>query len=127
MVIDSILDSIKQQLGIGLDDTSFDKELVLHINGALMVMTQLGVGPDKGFRITGINETWAQFLGERTDLELVKSDVFLRVKLIFDPPTNSFLVNAINDQIKENDWRIEVWHKPGAHIEPDPEPESSDE
>lgn len=106
MVTDSILDSIKQQLGIGLDDTSFDKELVLHINGALMVMTQLGVGPDEGFRITGINETWAQFLGDRTDLELVKSDVFLRVKLIFDPPTNSFLVNAINDQIKENDWRI---------------------
>lgn len=127
MVIDSILDSIKQQLGIGLDDTSFDKELVLHINGALMVMTQLGVGPDEGFRITGANETWAQFLGDRTDLELVKSDVFLRVKLIFDPPTNSFLVNAINDQIKENDWRIEVWHKPGTHIEPDPDPESSDE
>ena len=127
MVIDSILDSIKQQLGIGLDDTSFDKELVLHINGALMVMTQLGVGPDEGFRITGVNETWAQFLGDRTDLELVKSDVFLRVKLIFDPPTNSFLVNAINDQIKENDWRIEVWHEPGNHIEPDPDPESSDE
>lgn len=127
MVIDSILDSIKQQLGIGLDDTSFDKELVLHINGALMVMTQLGVGPDEGFRITGTNETWAQFLGDRTDLELVKSDVFLRVKLIFDPPTNSFLVNAINDQIKENDWRIEVWHKPSTHIEPDPDPESSDE
>lgn len=127
MVIDSILDSIKQQLGIGLDDTSFDKELVLHINGALMVMTQLGVGPDEGFRITGTNETWAQFLGDRTDLELVKSDVFLRVKLIFDPPTNSFLVNAINDQIKENDWRIEVWHEPSNHIEPDPDPESSDE
>ena len=121
--IESILDYVKQMFGIGLDDTSFDKELVGHTNGALMVMTQLGVGPDEGYRITSKEQTWADFLGDRTDLELVKTDVYLRVKLVFDPPTNSFLVNAINDQIKEYDFRIECWHKPGTHIEVDPVPD----
>ena len=118
--IESILTYIKQALGISESDVSFDKELVGHINGALMVMTQLGVGPLAGFRISSSAETWQDFLGDRTDLELVKTDVYLRVRLVFDPPSNAFLVTAIKDQIKECDWRIECWHKPGTHIEPDP-------
>lgn len=125
--IESILDYVKKMVtGAGPDDTSFDQELIAYTNGALMVMGQLGVGPIEGFRITSREQTWRDFLGDRPDLELVKIDVYLRVRLVFDPPTNSFLVNAISDQIKEYDWRIECWHKAGTHIEPDPVPEEEE-
>ena len=107
MVIESILDSIKQMLGIDTEDTNFDRELVIYINGALMVINQLGVGPS-GYTIKDKLNTWDEFLVDRTDLELVKTDVYLRVRLIFDPPQNSFLVNSIKEQIAEYDWRIEL-------------------
>ena len=107
----SILDSIKQMHGIDSADTNFDPELIMHINGALMVMTQLGVGPATGFSIKDKVATWEQLLEGREDLDLVFNDVYLRVRLIFDPPQNSFLVTAIERQIKEYDWRIEAWHK----------------
>lgn len=102
----SILDSIKQLLGIDVNDTSFDKELIIHINGALMILNQLGVGPEDGYLIVDKNNTWDEFIGERDDLEIIKSVVYLRVRLIFDPPQNSFLVNALEKQIAEYDWRI---------------------
>jgi len=104
----SILNSIKKMLGVRIEDTNFDQELILHINGALMVLNQLGIGPSQGFSITGEDETWSSFLDDRTDLELIKSDVYLRVKLMFDPPQNSFLTSAIQTQLSEYDWRIEV-------------------
>lgn len=106
----SILDSIKQMHGINSDDINFDSELIMYINGALMIMTQLGVGPVKGFSIRDNLATWEQFLEGREDLDLVFNDVYLRVRLIFDPPQNSFLVTAIERQIKEYDWRIESQH-----------------
>lgn len=110
MVTESILDSIKQMLGIELDDINFDRELIIYINGALMIINQLGVGPT-GYTIVDSNNTWTEFLINRTDLELVKSAAYLRVRLIFDPPQNSFLVSAIKEQIAEYDWRIEWSHK----------------
>ena len=85
-MINSILGSIKQMLGIDQADTSFDDELVMHTNGALMIMTQLGVGPSGGFMITSDAEEWTDLLGDRTDLNLVSTAVYLRVRLIFDPP-----------------------------------------
>ena len=108
----SILDSVKQMLGIESEDTSFDRELIMHINGALMTMTQLGVGPVEGFSISDKEQNWDQFLQERTDLNLVLTDTYLRVKLVFDPPQNSFLVASIERQIQEYDWRIQEWHNP---------------
>lgn len=111
-MIDSILGSVKQMLGIDQSDTSFDNELIMYTNGALMVMTQLGVGPSGGFTITSASEEWTDLLGDRTDLNLVFTAIYLRVRLIFDPPQNSFLVAAIEEQITEYDWRIEAWHKP---------------
>ena len=111
MVANSILDSIKQMLGINADDTNFDSELIIYINDALMVINQLGVGPN-GYIIEDALNTWDEFLIDRTDLELVKTNIYLRVRLIFDPPQNSFLVNAIKEQIQEYDWRIEVNHIP---------------
>lgn len=113
----SILTSIKQMLGVSPDDTNFDTELILHINGALMVLTQLGVGPSAGFTITSAAETWNTFLNDRTDLELVKLDTFLRVKLAFDPPQNSFLVTSIQKQLQEYDWRLEVQHNEQSETE----------
>lgn len=99
-------------LGISADDTNFDLELIMHINGALMILSQLGVGPSEGYSIASNLDTWAEFIGARTDLALVKTAVFLRTKLIFDPPSNSFLVTAIEKQLAEYDWRIEAWHNP---------------
>jgi len=103
----SILDSIKQMLGIGTEDKNFDRELVIYINGALMVVNQLGVGPE-GYMIQGETNEWSEFLLDRTDIELVKTVIYLRVRLIFDPPQNSFLVTAIKDQLAEYDWRLSV-------------------
>jgi hypothetical protein len=105
--MESILDSVKQMVGgISFDDTTFDAELILHINSALMVLTQLGVGPSTGFRISGNEETWKDFIGDHINLEAIKTEVALRVRLVFDPPQNSFLVAAIQKQIEEYDWRI---------------------
>ena len=104
----SILDSIKQLLGIDVNDTNFDKELIIHINGALMILNQLGVGPINGYLIDNNYNTWEEFIGERDDLEIIKSFVYLKVRLMFDPPQNSFLVDSIEKQISEYEWRITV-------------------
>ena len=106
--MDSILTSIKQLLGIAQDDDSFNNELVIHINSAISVLTQLGVGPVEGFRITGPDEEWSALIGARLDIENVKSVVYYRVRLAFDPPQNSNITGAINDQIKEFEWRMNV-------------------
>lgn len=103
----SILDSIKQMLGIDPSDTNFDAELIIFINGALMHVNQLGVGSD-GYAITSKDNVWSEVLLDRTDLGLVQTDVYLRVRLIFDPPQNSFTLKAIQEQILETDWRIEI-------------------
>ena len=119
--IDSILDSIKQMVTGNVEDTNFDRELIIFINSALSIVNKLGVGPD-GYKITSKNNVWSEFLLDRTDLELVKTNVYLRVRLMFDPPTNSFLVTAINDQIKEGNWYIEMYHKTEVPVIPeDPE------
>lgn len=117
----SILDSIKQLLGIDVNDTSFDKELIIHINGALMILNQLGVGPEDGYLIVDKNNTWDEFIGDRTDLEFIKTDIYLRVRLIFDPPQNSFLVKSIEELIKEYDWRIGINAVPPAIVIPEEE------
>lgn len=107
--MNSILVSIRQLI-TGSKDENFDMDLIIHINGALSIVNQLGVGPEEGFSIIGPSEKWTDFIGQRKDLEFVKQAVVLRVKLIFDPPQNSFLVAAIEKQIQELDWRIEVQH-----------------
>jgi len=107
MEVTSILESIKYMLGIGAEDKNFDRELTIFINGALMILYQLGVGP-AGYMIQDESNEWSEFLLDRTDLELVKTVVYLRVRLLFDPPQNSFAVAAIKEQITEYDWRIEL-------------------
>lgn len=103
----SILYTIKRMLGVRLDESPFDTELVVHINSALMTLNQLGIGSN-GFMITGMTETWSDLLDDWTDLEAVKSYVYLKVRLIFDPPTNSFLVGEFRKQMEEYEFRLSI-------------------
>ena len=116
MVTESILDSIKIMLGNSVDDTNFDAELIIFINGALSIINKLGVGPT-GYKISDKTNVWSEFLGTRTDLEEVKTNVYSRVRLAFDPPQNSFLVTSIKEQIMESTWYIELYHKENTTVE----------
>ena len=103
--MDSILTSIKQLFGIEDSFTNFDQELIMFINGAFTIVSQLGIGkPD--FSITGSTETWMDFLNDSKVYELVKPDIYFRVKLAFDPPTSSSVIDAINKLISEYEWRL---------------------
>ena len=110
--MDSILTSIKKLLGISEDYTHFDTD----INSVFMVLRQLGVGPKEGFKITGSTETWDQFIGDSNLLELVKSYTYLKVKLLFDPPLGSAVIEAVNRQISEFEWRLNVAVDPGEEL-----------
>lgn len=104
--MDSILTSVKKSLGIDSSYTHFDTDIILSINTVLSILSQLGVGPEQGYSITSDIEKWSDFLGARKDLESVKTFVYMKVKLIFDPPSNSFLIDSINKILSELEWRI---------------------
>lgn len=106
--MESILTSIKKLLGIAEEDTTFDMDITLHINSVLSTLTQIGVGPPDGYAITDKSQTWKNFIGDRTDIELVKSYVFMKVKLIFDPPQSSAVIESMNRAISEFEWRANV-------------------
>lgn len=102
---ESILTSIKKLLGITADYEHFDADIVMHINSVFMILMQLGIGPADGFHISDSNSVWGDFLSDATWLESVKSYVYMRVKLLFDPPQNGTLMNSIEKQIDEFEWR----------------------
>lgn len=103
---DSILQSVKKGLGVPEWDDGFDQELIMHINTALMILTQLGVGPIGGVFIMGPEDTWASVVEGSSELEMVKTYVILRVKMIFDPPSSSFVLDSIKNQLAEFEWRL---------------------
>jgi len=103
--MESILLSIKEVLGVEVDYTGFDTEIISAINTAFMMLNQLGVGPTIPYKITDMTALWSSFL-TTTTLEAARSYVQLKVRLLFDPPSNSFLVEAINNQLKELEWRL---------------------
>lgn len=106
---ESILNTITTMLGPEEDYEAFVTDIIVHINSALSILTQLGVGPPRGFRISDSTSTWSEFIpAGREDLESIKDYVYLRVKLIFDPPTNAAAMEAIKEQIKEFEWRLNV-------------------
>lgn len=106
--MDSILNSIKKMLGIEPDANEFDQELVIMINSVLGICFQLGVGPkDTPFTITGATETWDQFI-QTDEIELVKSYIYTKVRLLFDPPSTSFVLSAYQEMAKEFEWRCNV-------------------
>ena len=114
--MDSILTSIKKLLGPEEDDTHFDPDIIMYINTVLMALNQIGVGPEAGFSISDKTTTWATYLGTNVNLEAVKSYIYLKVRLIFDPPSSTPLIDAIERQIKELEWRILIQPKGGETI-----------
>ena len=106
--MDSILTSVKKIIGISEEDESFDTDLIIHINSVLMILNQLGVGPEDGFSITDKSAVWTDVIGDNKLIEAVKTFVGLKVRLIFDPPTSSAVLDSINKTISELEWRINV-------------------
>lgn len=105
---DSILDSIKKILGMPPDYDAFDTDLVIHINSVFGILAQLGVGPEDGFSISDNTTLWNAYLNNSKNLEMVKSYVALKVRLIFDPPTIGAVMDALKEQIRELEWRLNV-------------------
>ena len=104
----SILTSIKSALMIDETAEHFDKTLIMHINSVFMILTQLGLGPESGFRIKDKQDTWADFLEDRIDLESLKTYIYQKVRLIFDPPQMGYLVDSIERSCTEFEWRLNV-------------------
>ena len=106
--MESILTSIKKLLGIADEYTHFDNDIVLHINSVFMTLNQIGVGPPEGFTIADEYATWDQFIGDNTQIEAVKTYVYLKVRILFDPPANSVVMESINRMINEFEWRLKT-------------------
>lgn len=105
---ESILTSIKKLLGIAEDYTQFDTDLIIHINSALSVLEQIGAGIDRCYSVIDKSTKWHVFMENNPKLDMVKSYVYLKVKLLFDPPQSSAVMEAINRTISELEWRILV-------------------
>ena len=106
--MDSILTTIKKMLGFEEEYEAFDTDIIININMVFNILNQIGVGPTDGFRITGKDETWSDYLKDNIKLEMVKTYIYLKVKKIFDPGTSSALNTAIDTQISELEWRLSV-------------------
>ena len=106
--MESILRTIRKMIGPDETYTQYDTDLIIHINSALAVLTQLGVGPSEGFFIQDESATWNDFLGNDSKLEMVKSYVYMKVKLAFDPPSSSAVIDSMNRSISEFEWRANM-------------------
>lgn len=106
--MDSILTSIKKLLGITEEYTHFDADLIMHINSVFMILNQLGVGPAEGFIIEDKTMYWEDYIEDPTQLQAVKSYMYMKVRLLFDPPLSSAVMEAMNRTISEFEWRLNV-------------------
>lgn len=104
--MDNILTSIKKLLGLEASYDHFDEELIAHINSVFFTLSQLGVGPEEGFSITDDSATWDDFMEVSSTLEAVKMYIYQKVRLSFDPPSVAFVLDAIQRQITELEFRI---------------------
>lgn len=104
--MESILTSIKLLLGITEDYEAFDQQILAHINSVFMILTQLGIGPQEGFMITSKVDTWNEFISDEKKMQLVKSYIHLKVKMLFDPPSSSAVMDSTNRMINEFEWRL---------------------
>ena len=102
----SILTSIKKLLGVAEDYAEFDEDIMTHINSVFLNLTQLGVGPEEGFMIEDATAEWGDFINDSVQLQAVKTYVYLKVKLLFDPPLSSSVTESINRMIAELEWRL---------------------
>lgn len=117
----SILNSTKKILGISADYEAFDTDIIFHINSAFSTLNQLGLGPDEGFMIEDDTEEWSDFIEDDLRLNSVKTYVFLKVRVIFDPPNTGYVLAALQEQIRELEWRLNVVRESYAWVDPDPE------
>ena len=106
--MDSILTSIKKLLGITEEYEHFDQDIIMHINSVFMILTQMGVGPEEGFTISDSTTTWNEFTNDDKKIEALKSYVYLKVRLLFDPPASSSVMEAMNRSISEFEWRLNI-------------------
>lgn len=106
--MESILTSIKKMLGIEEEYTHFDPEIIIYINAAFSTLRQLGVGPVDGFVVENSGSTWDDFIPDAKRIQMVKSYTYLRVRLLFDPPSVSSVLESFNQQIKDMEWRMNV-------------------
>lgn len=115
----SILNDIKNSVGLDADYSppAFQTQIIMAINTAFMELHQLGVGPKNGFTISDEKQEWSEFIDDKIQLEGAKTYLELRTRLLFDPPTNSFLVDAIKDQIKELQFRLEIQVEEGGNVD----------
>ena len=105
---DSIFESVKKVLGLLGDDSSFDEDILLHINSVVSTLRQLGLSIPADFYVRDDVQTWQDLLGEFRDLDLVKSYMAMKVRLMFDPPSSSFGLKSMEEMAKEYEWRINV-------------------
>lgn len=117
---DSIFNSIKKILGLNDDYTAFDTDVLMHINSVFSSLHQLGIGPEDGFEIYDAAATWDEFLNDDPRLNSVKTYVYLRVRLLFDPPATSYVITSMNEQIRELEWRLNVQREGVSWIDPNP-------
>ena len=106
--MESILTSVKKLLGIDEAYEHFDTDIIIHINSVFMILRQLGVGPSTGYSIIDKNDTWADFIEDVEKIQAVKTYVYLKVRLLFDPPTSSSVMESMNRMISEYEWRLNV-------------------
>ena len=106
--MDSILTSTKKLLGITEEYEHFDADLIMHINSVFLVLTQLGVGPATGFMIEDEYAEWSEFIDDSVQLQAVKTYMYMKVKLLFDHPLSSSVIESMNRLIAEFEWRLRL-------------------
>lgn len=111
--MESILTSVKKMLGITEEYTNFDPDIIMHINTVFLILNQLGVGPEECFMIEDDVATWNDFIPKGQSIEPIKSYMYLRVKMLFDPTANSTVMQSMNQAISELEWRLNVEVDPG--------------
>jgi hypothetical protein len=121
-VASSILNDVKKIIGMDASYTAFDIDVIIHINTVFVILKGLGIGPTTGFQITGNTETWDAFTGTDLDLNAVKTYIALRVQMIFDPPSASFVIEARNKVIQELEVRMSITREGESWTDPNPPP-----
>lgn len=114
-VSSSILDSVKKLIGFEADYTDYDVDIIMHINSVFGTLHQLGVGPEQGFMIEDNSAVWNDFTDENKFINSVKTYVYMKVRLIIDPPATSFAIEAIEKQIQELEWRLNIQQEGERH------------
>lgn len=108
---EGILESIKKMLGLLKEYTAFDSDIIIHINSVFSVLNQLGIGPKDGYKIEGYDELWSDYIQDDTIIEDVKTYMYLKVRLLFDPPLNSSVLESTKQLISEFEFRLNITEK----------------